>query len=60
MSWAGHVACMGEKRNVWSAFIGKQEGKMTLERLRCSWEDNIKKVTLFCFLPSLMQQDAEI
>jgi hypothetical protein len=27
MRWAGHVVRMGEKRNVYSLLVGKQEGK---------------------------------
>jgi hypothetical protein len=27
MSWAGHVACMGEGRNVYRVLMGKPEGK---------------------------------
>jgi hypothetical protein len=42
MRWAGHIACMGEKRNAYSILAGKLEGKTTLGRTRCRWEDNIK------------------
>ena len=42
MRWAGHVAHMGEGRGVHRVLIGKPEGKRTLERPRCRWEDNIK------------------
>ena len=42
MRWAGHVACMGERRGVYRVFMGKPEGKRPLGRPRCSWEDNIK------------------
>jgi hypothetical protein len=38
MRWAGHVARMGEKRNL----VGKPEGKRPLGRPRCRWVDNIK------------------
>jgi hypothetical protein len=31
MRWAGHVAQMGEKRNAYSIFVGKLEGKRSLE-----------------------------
>jgi len=27
MRWAGHVACMGEKRNAHRVLVGKSEGK---------------------------------
>jgi hypothetical protein len=30
-----------EKRNVYTLFIGKPEGKRPLGRLRCRWVDNI-------------------
>jgi hypothetical protein len=42
MRWAGHVACMGEGRNVYRVLMGKPEGKKPLERSRCRWEDGIK------------------
>jgi hypothetical protein len=42
MSWAGHVACMGEGRNVYRVLVGKPKGKRPLESPRCRWEDGIK------------------
>jgi hypothetical protein len=42
MRWAGHVARMGEGRNVCRVFVGKPEGKRELERPRSRWEDGIK------------------
>jgi len=42
MRWAGHVARMGEDRVVQRLLVGKPEGKRTLGRPRCKWEDNIK------------------
>jgi len=42
MRWAGHVACMGERRGVYRVLVGKPEGKRTLGRPRRRWEDNIK------------------
>jgi hypothetical protein len=42
MRWAGRVARMGEKRNVYRLLVGKPEGKRPLGRQRCSWIDNIK------------------
>jgi len=39
---AGHVARMGEKRDVYRVLVGKPEGKRPLGRPRCRWEDNIK------------------
>jgi hypothetical protein len=32
MRWAGHVARMGEKRNVYRLLVGKPEGKRPLGR----------------------------
>jgi hypothetical protein len=46
MRWAGHVARMGEKRNVYRLMVGKPEGKRPLGRPRCRWIDNIKMVIL--------------
>jgi hypothetical protein len=34
MRWAGHVARMGEGRNVYRVLVGKPEGKRQLERPR--------------------------
>jgi hypothetical protein len=42
MRWAGHVARMGEKRNVYRLLVGKAEGKRPLGRPRRRWMDNIK------------------
>jgi hypothetical protein len=42
MRWAGHVAQMGEKRNVYRLLLGKPEGKRPLGRPRRRWMDNIK------------------
>jgi hypothetical protein len=42
MRWAGHVARMREKRNVYSLLVGKPEGKIPLERPRRRWINNIK------------------
>jgi hypothetical protein len=43
MRWAGHVACVGEKRKVYRVLVGKPEGKRPLGRPRRSWEDGIIK-----------------
>jgi hypothetical protein len=32
MRWAGHVARMGEKRNVYRLLVGKPEGKETTRK----------------------------
>ena len=42
MWWAGHVACMGERRGVYRVLVGKLERKRPLGRHRRRWEDNIK------------------
>jgi hypothetical protein len=42
MRWAGHVARMGKKRNVYRSLVGKPEGKRPLGRPRRKWIDNIK------------------
>jgi len=42
MRWAGHVACMGNRRGIFRALVGKPEGKRPLGRPRHRWEDNIK------------------
>ena len=42
MTWAGHVARMGEDRGVHMVLVGKPEGKRLLGRPRRRWEDNIK------------------
>jgi hypothetical protein len=39
MRWAGHVACMGEGRNVYRFLVGKSKGKRPLARPRRRWED---------------------
>jgi hypothetical protein len=44
MRRAGHVARMGEKRNVYSLLVGKPEGKRPLGRPIRRWMDNIKIV----------------
>jgi hypothetical protein len=42
MRRAGHVARMGEKRNAYSVFVGKPEGRKPLGRPRRRWLDNIR------------------
>jgi hypothetical protein len=42
MRWAGHVACMGKKRNAYRSMVGKPEGKRELGRPRYRWEDNFE------------------
>jgi hypothetical protein len=40
--WAGHVARMWEKKNVYGLLVGRTEGKRPLGRPRRKWMDNIK------------------
>jgi hypothetical protein len=42
MIWAGHVACMREKRNADRILVGKPEERRALGRPRHKCEDNIK------------------
>jgi hypothetical protein len=42
MRWTGHVARMGEKRNVYRLLVRKPGGKRPLGRPRRRWMDNIK------------------
>jgi hypothetical protein len=42
MRWAGHVARMGEGRNVYRVLVGKPEGKRPLGRPKSRWEDGIR------------------
>jgi hypothetical protein len=42
MRWAGYVARMGEKRNMYRLLVGKPNGKRPLGRPRRMWIDNIK------------------
>jgi hypothetical protein len=42
MSWAGHVAHMGEKRNAYKLLVGKPAGRRPLGRPRRRWVDNIR------------------
>jgi hypothetical protein len=42
MRWAGHVARIGETRNVYKILVGKPEGKRPLGRPRHRWVNNIK------------------
>jgi hypothetical protein len=42
MRWAGHVAHMGEVRNVYRVLVGKPKGKRPLERPRHRQDEWIK------------------
>jgi len=48
MRWAGHVACMTDRRGAYRVLAGKHEGKRQLGKPRSRWEDNYK--LLFTFL----------
>jgi hypothetical protein len=41
--WAGHVACMGERRGIYRILVGKPERRRQPGRPRHRWEFNIKK-----------------
>jgi hypothetical protein len=42
MRWAGHIAQMGEKRNICRLLEGKPEGKRPPGTPRCRYVNNIK------------------
>jgi hypothetical protein len=42
LRWAGHVACVGERRSAYGVLVLKHEGRGPFTRSRHSWEDNIK------------------
>jgi len=42
MRWAGHVARMGEEREVYRDLVGKPVGTRPLGRPRVRWVDNIR------------------
>jgi hypothetical protein len=42
MRWVGHVARMGEGRNVYRVLEGNPEGKRPFGRPRRRWEDGMK------------------
>jgi len=42
MRWAGHVARVRGRRDLYRFLVGKPEGKRQLGRPRIRWEDNIK------------------
>jgi hypothetical protein len=46
MRLAGHVARMGQKRNVYRLLVGKPEGKRPLQRTRRRWIDNLSEIGL--------------
>jgi len=42
MRWAGHVAHMGEEKEVYRILVGNPEGRSPLGRPRRRWVDNIR------------------
>ena len=42
MRLAGHLARIGQRRGLYGVLVGKPEGKRSLGRPRCRYEDNIK------------------
>jgi hypothetical protein len=42
MRWAGHVARVGEGRNLYRVLVGRPEGRRPLGRPRRRWEDGIR------------------
>jgi len=42
MRWAGHTACLGERRGAYWVLMGKPKGKIPLGRTRQRCKDNIK------------------
>jgi hypothetical protein len=40
--WAGHVARVGDNKNVYVVFMGILEGKGSLGRRRLRWKDDIE------------------
>jgi hypothetical protein len=42
LRWEGHMARMGQDRNVYKVLMGNPEGKRPLGRSRRRWEDGIR------------------
>jgi hypothetical protein len=42
MKWAGHVACMGDRRSAYGVLVERPVEKRSLGRPTHRWEDNIK------------------
>jgi hypothetical protein len=49
MRWNGHVARIGEMRNAYNILSGKTEGKSSLARPMCRWEDIIMDLKKTCW-----------
>jgi hypothetical protein len=41
MRWAGHVACIEDRRGAYRVSVGRSEGKRRLGRPKRRWKDNI-------------------
>jgi len=41
MRWAGHIACMEERRGIYWDLVGRPEGKRPLGRPRRNWENKL-------------------
>jgi hypothetical protein len=44
ITWAGHVGCMGKKKNSCRILVGNPEGKRPLGRTTHRCEDNIREI----------------
>jgi hypothetical protein len=42
LRWVGHVACMGEEKNMYKVLMGKLEGNRPHGRPRRRWKDGIR------------------
>jgi hypothetical protein len=42
MRWTGHVARIGDRRDVYMFLVERPKGEMSLGRPRRRWEDNMK------------------
>jgi hypothetical protein len=46
MRLAGYVARMEEMKNAYKTFIGKSQGKGARGRPRCTWEVNMRMISM--------------
>jgi hypothetical protein len=56
MRWAGHVTCMGERKNACRILVGKPEGKRPLGRPTRRWEVNTVKPLFIVFVRGLKKK----
>jgi hypothetical protein len=40
--WVDHVACMGNKKNIYSFLVAKPKTKVLVGKPRITWENNSK------------------